>query len=100
MAGIWPGVEPAAGLGEAPGVELPLPKTDSKPCTTPSQACLTCVRKLGAELGRLLEPEAFDALEAVWVGVVALLGSGLICLAVTTRRRSEVPGGEQVMSVR
>lgn len=99
MAGSWLGVEPAEGLGEAPELfELPPPKTDSKPCTTPFQACWTWVKKLGAELGRVL-PELL-ALDAAGVAMVALLGSGLTCLAVTTRRRSEVPGGEQVMSVR
>ena len=62
----------------------------------PRPGC-NCVRKPGAALGRLPEPELeWRPCRAV---PVAWLGSGLICLAVTTRRRSEVPGGEQVMSV-
>ena len=44
MAGISLGVEPEAlGLGEGlvPEFEPPLPKTDSKPWTTPFQASFT-----------------------------------------------------------
>ena len=48
---------------------------------------------LGAELGR------FVAVVVVAAGVVTVAGgAGYICLAVTTRRRSEVPGGVQVIS--
>ena len=90
--GSWP-VELGLADGLALGDASP-PNSENRLWKIEFQPWLSCVRKSGAELGSLLLELVAEA-----VVVVAFLGSGEICLAVTTSRLSDVPGGVHVMSV-
>ena len=76
--------------GVGRGVALPPPKNENMPLSD----CVNWSKKLGEVVS-----VAGACVEGVVTATRVLLGSGLICLAVTTRRLSDVPGGEQVTRV-